>query len=125
MNGGLAFFDSIRDTTYHRFVHQRGKALGQSAGHFVVQADLLDERGDELGIGPDDLIAYGPHKAKVSLDFARRVESEPTSKLVLVKDDDFHWLAELKDRAVELAAGLHGLLTKEIGRAHDFFFPAF
>ncbi len=34
----------------------------------------------------------------------------PTSKLVLVKDNDFRWLAEFKDRAIEMAAGLHGLL---------------
>ena len=37
-----------------------------------------------LGIGAEDLVPYGPDKAKVRMDFVQRVADRPLSKLVLV-----------------------------------------
>ena len=39
---------------------------------------------DKLGIPADALLNYGPHKAKVSLDYIKTLESRPNGKLVLV-----------------------------------------
>jgi formate--tetrahydrofolate ligase len=39
---------------------------------------------DKLGIPADALLNYGPHKAKVSLDYIRTLESKPNGKLILV-----------------------------------------
>jgi formate--tetrahydrofolate ligase len=44
----------------------------------------VDEIAAKLGITDDDLEHYGKHKAKVSLDLYRRLETKPTGKLVLV-----------------------------------------
>ena len=44
----------------------------------------IEEIAAKLGISGDDLECYGKHKAKVSLDLYRRLESKPTGKLVLV-----------------------------------------
>jgi formate--tetrahydrofolate ligase len=50
------------------------------------QASLhpVREIAARLGIPDDELHAYGKHKAKVSLDFCRRVADRPLGKLVLV-----------------------------------------
>ena len=50
------------------------------------QAKMLpiEEIAAKLDIGDDDLEHYGKHKAKISLDLYRRLEDQPTGKLVLV-----------------------------------------
>ena len=40
--------------------------------------------GDQLGLGKDELIPYGRHKAKVSLDALTRLADHPRGKYVLV-----------------------------------------
>ena len=42
------------------------------------------EIGDQLGLGKDELIPYGRHKAKVSLDALARLADHPRGKYVLV-----------------------------------------
>ncbi len=44
----------------------------------------ISEIAAKLNIGDDDLEHYGRSKAKISLDLFRRLENEPTGKLVLV-----------------------------------------
>src|SRR5215467_9134887 len=45
---------------------------------------ITDVGRDKLGIPADALLNYGPHKAKVSLDYIRTLESRPNGKLILV-----------------------------------------
>jgi formate--tetrahydrofolate ligase len=45
---------------------------------------IADVGRDKLGIPADALLNYGPHKAKVSLDYIRTLEDRPDGKLVLV-----------------------------------------
>ena len=45
---------------------------------------ILELAHDRLGIDPADLIPYGHTKAKVSLDYLRRLEDAPDGHLVLV-----------------------------------------
>ncbi len=45
---------------------------------------IVDVGRDKLGIPADALLNYGPHKAKVSLDYIRTLEDRPSGKLVLV-----------------------------------------
>jgi len=40
--------------------------------------------GDKLGIPPDALYEYGPHKAKLSLDYIRTLPDRPDARLILV-----------------------------------------
>ena len=44
----------------------------------------IDKIAARLGIGDDDIEHYGKHKAKISLDLYRRLETKPAGKLVLV-----------------------------------------
>src|SRR5512137_2773628 len=44
----------------------------------------VTEVAAKLGIPADALANYGPHKAKVSLDYIRTLESKPNGKLILV-----------------------------------------
>ena len=39
---------------------------------------------DKLGIDPTDLLPYGHYKAKVSLDYIRKLKDRPDGKLILV-----------------------------------------
>ena len=39
---------------------------------------------DRLGIKPEYLCLYGPHKAKISFDFVRTLKNRPNGKLILV-----------------------------------------
>ena len=50
----------------------------------AAQMKPIREVARDLGIEGDDLVSYGDHKAKVRLGFAKRVEGQPLSKLVLV-----------------------------------------
>src|SRR5262249_9078420 len=45
---------------------------------------ITDVGRDKLGIPADALLNYGPHKAKLSLDYIRTLDSRPNGKLVLV-----------------------------------------
>src|SRR5215469_12381962 len=45
---------------------------------------IVDVGRDKLGIPADALLNYGPHKAKVSLDYIKTLESRPNGKLILV-----------------------------------------
>jgi formate--tetrahydrofolate ligase len=45
---------------------------------------ILDVARERLGIQPKDLLLYGHHKAKISLDYLRTLESRPSAKLILV-----------------------------------------
>jgi formate--tetrahydrofolate ligase len=45
---------------------------------------ITDVGREKLGIPADALLNYGPHKAKVSLDYIRTLESKPNGKLILV-----------------------------------------
>jgi len=45
---------------------------------------IVDVGRDKLGIPADALLNYGPHKAKVSLDYIQTLEDRPNGKLVLV-----------------------------------------
>jgi formate--tetrahydrofolate ligase len=45
---------------------------------------IVDVGRDKLGIPADALLNYGPHKAKVSLDYIRTLEDRPDGKLILV-----------------------------------------
>ena len=45
---------------------------------------IQDVAGERLGIDPEHLYAYGAHKAKVSFDFIRSRQDQPTGKLILV-----------------------------------------
>ena len=44
----------------------------------------IQEIGERLGIGSDDLLPYGHDKAKVSQDFINSVQDRPNGKLILV-----------------------------------------
>ena len=44
----------------------------------------IQEIGEKLGIGTDDLLPYGHDKAKVSQDFINSVQDRPNGKLILV-----------------------------------------
>ena len=44
----------------------------------------IQEIGEKLGIGTDDLLPYGHDKAKVSQDFIKSVQDRPNGKLILV-----------------------------------------
>ena len=44
----------------------------------------IAEVADDLGIPADALYRYGPHKAKVALDFIAEIETRPRGRLVLV-----------------------------------------
>ena len=50
------------------------------------EADLrpITEIGAKLDIPADQLLQYGPHKAKVSYDFIKSVQANPDGKLILV-----------------------------------------
>ena len=45
---------------------------------------IVDVGRDKLGIPADALLNYGPHKAKVSLDYIQTLEGRPDGKLILV-----------------------------------------
>ena len=45
---------------------------------------ILDVARAKLGIEPKDLLLYGHHKAKISLDYLRTLDSRPNGKLILV-----------------------------------------
>jgi len=45
---------------------------------------ILDVARAKLGIDPKDLLLYGHHKAKISLDYLRTLDSRPSGKLILV-----------------------------------------
>src|SRR5215471_1136859 len=45
---------------------------------------IVDVGREKLGIPADALLNYGPHKAKVSLDYIKTLESRPNGKLILV-----------------------------------------
>jgi formate--tetrahydrofolate ligase len=45
---------------------------------------ILEVARERLGIAPDDLEPYGHYKAKVSLDYIRRLQDRPNGKLILV-----------------------------------------
>ena len=66
--------------------------------------------GDQLGLGKDELIPYGRHKAKVSLDALARLADHPRGKYVLVTAINPTPLGEGKTTtAVGLVMGLCGL----------------
>jgi formate--tetrahydrofolate ligase len=43
----------------------------------------ITEIADKIGLSPDDIIRYGPHKAKIPLELSR-VDGPPRAKLILV-----------------------------------------
>jgi formate--tetrahydrofolate ligase len=45
---------------------------------------ILDVARTKLGIEPKDLLLYGHHKAKISLDYLRTLDNRPNGKLILV-----------------------------------------
>jgi formate--tetrahydrofolate ligase len=45
---------------------------------------ILEVASEKLGIPPKDLLLYGHHKAKISLDYLRTLENRPNGKLILV-----------------------------------------
>lgn len=45
---------------------------------------ILEVARTKLGIEPKDLLLYGHHKAKISLDYLRTLDSRPNGKLILV-----------------------------------------
>ena len=45
---------------------------------------ILDVARTKLGIDQKDLLLYGHHKAKISLDYLRTLNSRPSGKLILV-----------------------------------------
>ncbi len=45
---------------------------------------IAEVGADKLGIPGDALFHYGPHKAKVSMDYLKSLEQEPDGKLILV-----------------------------------------
>ena len=45
---------------------------------------ILDIAKEKLGISPDNLEPYGHHKAKVSMDYVKSLQSRPNGKLILV-----------------------------------------
>ena len=45
---------------------------------------ILDIARDRLGIAPENLEPYGHYKAKVSLDYVKRLQDRPNGKLILV-----------------------------------------
>lgn len=51
--------------------------------HSVKPRSIIDI-GRQLGIQPEDLIQYGPYKAKVSLGLLDRLKDRPTGRYVLV-----------------------------------------
>jgi formate--tetrahydrofolate ligase len=53
----------------------------------IARAATLQPIGDvagKLGVPEDALVHYGPHKAKVSLDFIKSLDDRPDGKLILV-----------------------------------------
>lgn len=44
----------------------------------------INEIASKLGIAADSVFAYGPHKAKVSLDFINKIKANKNGKLILV-----------------------------------------
>lgn len=44
----------------------------------------IEQVGSALGISSEDLLHYGPHKAKVSVRHLKRIKSNPAGKLILV-----------------------------------------
>src|SRR6188508_3317466 len=55
--------------------------------HIAQEAQMrpiLDVAREKLGIEPKDLLLYGHHKAKISLDYLRSLDSRPNGKLILV-----------------------------------------
>jgi len=44
----------------------------------------IEQVGSALGISSEDLLHYGPYKAKVSVRHLKRIESNPAGKLILV-----------------------------------------
>ncbi len=54
--------------------------IAQAATTLPIQ----DVARDQLGIDPDELYLYGPHKAKVSFKYIRSLEDRPEGKLILV-----------------------------------------
>ncbi|WP_119165893.1 formate--tetrahydrofolate ligase [Algihabitans albus] len=60
--------------------------MAKSDIEIAREATLLPigEVGAKLDLPADSLLAYGPHKAKVSLDFLKTLEDRPDGKLILV-----------------------------------------
>src|SRR6202041_2780349 len=50
----------------------------------AARLNPIQEIAASLGIPPDAVYRYGPHKAKVALDFAAQAATRPRGKLVLV-----------------------------------------
>ena len=44
----------------------------------------INEIANKLGVEADSVFAYGPHKAKVSLDFINKIKANKSGKLILV-----------------------------------------
>src|SRR5947207_14921843 len=45
---------------------------------------ILEIAREKLGIAPENLEPYGHYKAKVSLDYIKKLQSRPNGKLILV-----------------------------------------
>jgi len=45
---------------------------------------IIDLAGERLGIAADNLVPYGHHKAKISLDYIKGLQDKPDGKLILV-----------------------------------------
>ncbi|WP_421710033.1 formate--tetrahydrofolate ligase [Algihabitans sp.] len=60
--------------------------MAKSDIEIAREATLLPigQVGAKLDIPADSLLAYGPHKAKVSLDFLKSLQDHPDGKLILV-----------------------------------------
>ena len=60
--------------------------MAKSDIEIAREATLLPigQVGAKLDIPADSLLAYGPHKAKVSLDFLKSLQDRPDGKLILV-----------------------------------------
>lgn len=51
---------------------------------YETEVRPISEVASEIGLGPDDIISYGKHMAKIPLDALDRFENEKNGKLVLV-----------------------------------------
>src|SRR2546429_9065831 len=74
---------------------QKSPAPGASSQHAKPKSDIeiaqaammrpiLDVARERLGIAPENLEPYGHYKAKVSLDYVKRLQDRPNGKLILV-----------------------------------------
>jgi formate--tetrahydrofolate ligase len=50
----------------------------------AMMRPILDVARERLGIAPENLEPYGHYKAKVSLDYVKRLQDRPNGKLILV-----------------------------------------